>query len=107
MASRSRTSQSRCGVVGEGFNDLLCRPGCGRMLGDREMDDAATFVCEEHQHEQYATRQGRDREEVHRYQRGHVIHEKGSPRVRWPAPAIWVGADVRALPRNIAGRGEQ
>ena len=44
---------SRSGVIGEGFNDLLGRPGGGGMLGDPEMDDTPTVMREQDQHEQY------------------------------------------------------
>jgi hypothetical protein len=45
---------SRPGVVREGFNDLLRGPFGGRMVGDREVDDAPTLVREQHQDEEHA-----------------------------------------------------
>jgi len=34
----------RCGVIWEGLNDLLCGPGGGQMLGDRDVNDAPALV---------------------------------------------------------------
>src|SRR5262249_24115318 len=71
-------------VIREGFNDLLCSPRGGRMVGDREMGDAPAMVREQYEDEEHAARDGRDREEVHRDQRGHVVGEEGAPGLaRW------------------------
>jgi hypothetical protein len=72
---------ARGGVIGEGLNDLLGRPGSRGMLGDPEMDDAPTVVRQQHQDEQHAAGQGRHREEVQRDRCGQVIPEEGVPRL--------------------------
>ena len=46
----------RGGLIGEGLNDLLGRPGGGGMLGDPEMDDTPTVMRQQDQHEQHAVR---------------------------------------------------
>ena len=61
---------SRRGVVRKGFNDLLRRPRGRGMFRDREMDDSSAVVREQDEDEQHAASEGRDREEVHRDQRG-------------------------------------
>jgi hypothetical protein len=44
---------ARLGAVsGEGLPDLLCGPGCGRMGGDVEMENASPVVGENHEAEQ-------------------------------------------------------
>lgn len=70
---------SRCRVVRERLNDLLDSPGGGRVVGDRVMDDAPAVVGEQHEDEEDAARNRRDREEVHRDESGHVIGQGRAP----------------------------
>jgi hypothetical protein len=70
-----------CGVVGKGFNDLLRRPRGSRMFSDRKVDDSSALVREQHQDEEDASGEGRDRE-VHRDQGCGVIGQERSPRLR-------------------------
>jgi hypothetical protein len=44
----------RAFVIGKGVAELLRRPRRSRVIGDRDMHDASSFVGEDHQHEQQA-----------------------------------------------------
>ena len=63
------------GVFRKRGDDLLRRPFSGRMFSNCHLDDTASLMREENQHEQHAACQCRHREEVHRNQRGQVICE--------------------------------
>jgi len=58
------------GVFRRRGDDLLRRPFGRRMFSDCHMDDTASLMREDNQHEQHAARQCRPREEVHGDQRG-------------------------------------
>ncbi len=76
---------SRGGVIWEGFNDLLRRPFRGGMAGDRKVDDPSALVGKQHEDEEDAASDSRDREEVHRDERWRVIGEERAPGLaRWP-----------------------
>lgn len=115
---------SRRGVVGKGFNDLLRRP-CGRGRGcDRQVDDSSALVREQHDDEQHVSREGRDREEVHRDQACCVIGQERSPRLGGrmiPSPAqprhgplrdldaerVQFAMDSRRSPQRIRGSHQE
>jgi hypothetical protein len=43
------------------------------------VDDPATMMGKQHEHEQHVARERRHREEIHRDQRRHVIRQEGPP----------------------------
>jgi hypothetical protein len=51
------------------------------MVRDPDVDDSATLVAEEHQHEKHAACEGWDYEEVHRHEGRQMIPQEGSPRL--------------------------
>jgi hypothetical protein len=51
------------------------------MFRDVDGDDSATLVREQDHHKQHSAREGWHGEEVHRYQRGDMIGQKGPPRL--------------------------
>lgn len=74
------------GVLGKGFDDLLGGPGCTRMLGDIEVDDATAVMDQDEEDEEHAKGCGGDREEIDGRHGADVVVEEGSPGLRgWPA----------------------
>jgi hypothetical protein len=60
------SQQPSCrGVIRKGFNDLLRGPCSRGMFRDREVNDPATLMGEQHEHEQHAAGECRHREEIH------------------------------------------
>ena len=72
----------RGGVIREGMDDLLSRPGGGGMLGDIEVEHAATMVGEDDQDEEDAQASGRNGEEVDRDEVADMVGEERSPGLR-------------------------
>ena len=68
-------------ILWKGVAKLLCRPGHGRMLGHRDVDDPSTVVREDDQYEQQPERDGRHDEEVGRDNLTRVIGEERPPRL--------------------------
>jgi len=85
--SRSLQQVGRAFLVGKGVAELLRRPRGGRVIGDRDMDDASAFVGEDHEHEQQAIRGGWDYEEIGGHHLTDVVREERPPRLRWWASA--------------------
>ena len=69
-------------VIGDSFDNLLCRP-CGRGgVGDVEVHDLSPMMQEHYEHVEHAEhRRGHD-EEVDRDKIGDVIFEEGPPGLR-------------------------
>jgi len=64
--------------------ELLCGPGCGRMRGDRHVDDPSTVAREDDQYVQQPERGSRYDEEVGGHDLARVIGQKRSPGLgRW------------------------
>jgi hypothetical protein len=77
----------RHGVVREGVDDLLGRPGGGGMLGDVEVEDAAAVVGEHDEDEEDAQAGGGHGEEIDGDQVADMVGEKRSPGLRrWGTP---------------------
>src|SRR5207249_9133618 len=72
----------RGGVVGEGVDDLLGRPGSGGMLGDIEVEDAPAVVGKHDEDEQNAQARGGNREEIDGDEVPDVIGQERAPRLR-------------------------
>jgi hypothetical protein len=70
------------GVVWEGVDELLGRPGGGRMLRDVEVDDAPAVVGEDDEDEEDAEANGGHGEEVDRDEAADVIGEERPPGLR-------------------------
>jgi hypothetical protein len=69
------------GVVREGVDDLLRRPGRGRVLGDVEVHHASPVMSEDEKHEEHAQAHGGHGEEVDRHQVVDVVGEERPPRL--------------------------
>jgi len=79
MASRSRNSHR--GAVSSGKASIICcavHAAVGWSV-IAKVDNSSALMREQHEDEQHAPGQGREREEVHRHQRRHVISQEGSP----------------------------
>jgi hypothetical protein len=63
------------------FPLLLGHPRGRRMCGDRHVPDATPIVCEQHEHEHQAERDGRHHEETCRDDLADVIAQKRAPRL--------------------------
>jgi hypothetical protein len=66
-------------VLRKGISQLLCRPGRGRMRGDRHVDNSAAVVRQNDQCEQEAVRDGGYDEQVGGHDLARVIGEKRPP----------------------------
>jgi hypothetical protein len=94
------------GVVREGVDDLLRRPGGGRVLGDVEVHHAPPVMSEDEQHKEYAQARGGHGEEVDRHQVVDVVGEERPPRLRRRSPLLRDQSRDGALGDDDAELGE-
>jgi hypothetical protein len=76
------------GLLREGFDKLLSRPGGGGMLGDVEVDDAPAVVSEHDEDEEGPEASGGYGEKVDRNQVADVVGEKCPPGLRGAGAAL-------------------
>ena len=76
----------RGGVPGKCLAQLVSRPFGSRMRCDPEVNDSPALVSQNENHVQNLKPDGRDREEVYRYQTLTMILKKSSPRLRGRLP---------------------
>ena len=74
---------SRRRVFWERFDDLLCRPFCRGMLGDIEMQHAATLMRQHNEYKQNSQLQCGNGEEVDGNQLTDVVTQKSLPGLGW------------------------
>src|SRR5215475_15229725 len=55
---------TRCLILGKGFDHLLSRPSCGRVFGDIEVKQSASFMRQHNEHKQHTKPGCRYREEI-------------------------------------------
>src|SRR5688572_24089552 len=70
------------GAPGKCLAQLVSRPFGSRMRCDPEVNDSPALVSQNEKHVQNLKPDGRDREEVYRYQTLTMILKKSSPRLR-------------------------
>src|SRR4029453_863205 len=70
------------GLVRERVDDLLSRPGGGRLVGDADVDEFSAVVTEYHKAKEQAKGQGRYDEEVDSRDVVTVNGQEGAPRRR-------------------------
>src|SRR3954449_4490920 len=65
--------------IGERLDDLLRRPGCGRMLGHIEMQHLATTMFQHDKYEQHLHRERRHGKKVGRYDLTDMVVQESLP----------------------------
>src|SRR5439155_16135151 len=74
------------GIPREGVAELLSGPFCGGVGGDAEVEDPASVMSQHQEYVEDLEAEGRNSEEVHRYQILHVILQGSPPRLGWRLP---------------------
>ena len=70
-------------ILRKGFDHLLCRPSCGWMFGDIEVNQSASFMRNNNENKQHAQPGCRNREEIDRHEIANMIVQECPPSLGW------------------------